>query len=246
MQKSYNAVLVSLAAVLCLGLFTQAWGQAGKGRQARIEASNDYYYFGYMPTNAIVQHIYWLRNTGNDSLRIFKVKPGCGCTNAPLSKDVIGPGDSASVKIVFDSKNMTGKMVKEVEVFSNDPANAAITLRFFAMVNREHDFVRAEPNTLRFAKFGSKDGRMVRTFNIVNKYDAPVDIKLIEMPHSRFAIDKKTFHLKAGETTTITMEQLEPVPDESDVLTSLTFEFAGKETDRITIPIVAQLLRTNP
>ncbi|MGB5106743.1 MAG: DUF1573 domain-containing protein, partial [Candidatus Zixiibacteriota bacterium] len=137
-------------ALLFLALLTAAstvFAQPAKGPQPRIEIDHDYYYFGYMPFNAIVQHKYWIRNKGADTLQIIKVKPGCGCTAAPISKEHVAPGDSAELKVIFDSKNMIGKMVKEVEIFSNDPNRQAISVKFFALVNQEHQFIRAEPNT---------------------------------------------------------------------------------------------------
>ncbi|MBK7091009.1 MAG: DUF1573 domain-containing protein [bacterium] len=217
------------------------FAQVSKGPQPRIEVSSDYFYFGYMPINAIVQHVYWVRNTGNDTLRIVTVKPGCGCTTAPISKDAIAPGDSANLKVIFDSKNMTGKMVKDIDIFSNDPNKQSIAVKFFAVVNREHDFVRAEPNVLRFSKFGSKDGKMIKTFEVLNNFSTDIEVSLIELPAANFKIDKKNVKVRPGEKAQFTIEQLQSVTDEADVLTSVTFEFVGDETDRITIPLVAHL-----
>ena len=217
------------------------FAQVSKSPQPRIEVSSDYFYFGYMPINAIVQHVYWVRNTGNDTLRIVTVKPGCGCTTAPISKDAIAPGDSANLKVIFDSKNMTGKMVKDIDIFSNDPNKQSIAVKFFAVVNREHDFVRAEPNVLRFSKFGSKDGKMIKTFEVLNNFSTDIEVNLIELPAANFKIDKKNVKVRPGEKAQFTIEQLQSVTDEADVLTSVTFEFVGDETDRITIPLVAHL-----
>lgn len=235
--------LLLLTMTLILTATTTVLAQVSKGRQPRIEVSSDYFYFGYMPTNAIVQHLYWIRNTGNDTLRIVSVKPGCGCTTAPLSKDEIAPGDSAQLKVVFDSKNMIGKMVKDIDIFSNDPNKSSTVVKFFAVVNREHDKVRAEPNVLRFSKFGSKDGKLVKSVEIVNNYDTEIDITLIELPAGNFKIDKKTAKVRPGAKATFTIEQLTSVTDEADVMTSATFEFAGNETDRMTVPLVAHLQR---
>jgi len=32
--------------------------------------------FGYVPQNAKISHVFWLKSTGDDSLRILSVKPG--------------------------------------------------------------------------------------------------------------------------------------------------------------------------
>lgn len=239
MSKFAQGILFFTIMLLALTAATFASGQMTK--QPRIELSHDQFYFGFMPMNAIVQHSYWIRNKGNDTLQIISVKPGCGCTTAPLSKEKIAPDDSALLKVTFDSKNMVGKMVKDVEIFSNDPQKPSTSVRFFAVVNREHDFVRATPNALRFSKFGAKDGRMVKALDIKNGSIETIELKVVELPADYVAIDRKTAKLKPGETATFQVEQTASVTNEADVLTSLTVEFVGQETDRITIPIVAHL-----
>lgn len=233
----------SLFTIVLLALTAASFAGGQMTKQPKIELSHEQFYFGFMPMNAIVQHSYWIRNKGNDTLQIISVKPGCGCTTAPLSKEKIAPDDSALLKVTFDSKNMVGKMVKDVEIFSNDPQKPSTSVRFFAVVNREHDFVRATPNALRFSKFGSKDGRMVKALDIKNGSNETFELKVVELPADYVAIDKKTAKLKPGETATFQVEQTASVKNESDVLTSLTVEFIGQETDRITIPIVAHLQR---
>lgn len=232
-------MVVGIATIMTSDLLSQT----GKGNPPRIEVSHDYYYFGFMPTNAIVQHKYWIRNKGGDTLMIVSVKPSCGCTAAPLSNDKIAPGDSAVLKVIFDSKNMVGKMVKDVDIFSNDPNKQSMTVKFFALVNKEHDFVKAEPNALHFSKFGSKDGKMIRKVDIVNRYDSEITLSLIELPEANFKIDKRSAKIKPGGKASFMIEQIESLKDENDVMASATFEFAGKETDRITIPMVGHFQR---
>lgn len=231
------------ALLLILGAAAAGTGQSNRVPAPRIDIPNDYFYFGYMPINAIVQHVYWIRNAGVDTLQIFKVKPSCGCTNAPLTKDRIAPGDSSLLKVTFDSKNMIGKMVKEVEIYSNDPQKPTAVIKFFAMVNREHEQVRANPNTLRFSKFGSKDGRMVRPLEISNGTSQTIEVKIVEFPAEFFKIDRNTVSIRPGQKGIFTVEQVKSAVEEVDVMSSLTVEFVGSETDRLTVPLVAHLQR---
>jgi len=32
--------------------------------------------FGHVPQNSVLSHDYWIKNTGTDTLRIIRVKPG--------------------------------------------------------------------------------------------------------------------------------------------------------------------------
>jgi hypothetical protein len=209
------------------------------GAEPKLTFSHDYWYFGYMPVEAIVQHSYWIRNTGTDTLRIGKVTPGCGCTTAPLSKNSVAPGDSARLDIVFDTKNMIGKMVKDVEILSNDPEKPKTKVSFLAVVNREHPLVRAKSSTLRFAPTSMNKGQLKKKLEIVNNYDSEISVKLVDYPSIYFKVAPQALRIGARSTGVIEVEQTSIVKDERDILSSLTLEFAGSDTDRVTVPLVS-------
>jgi len=62
-----------------------------------------------------------LRNGGDKPLRIFKTKPGCGCTVTKLDKDVIQPGDYATFSVKLDLLTKTGELTKTIDITTNDP-----------------------------------------------------------------------------------------------------------------------------
>lgn len=84
-------------------------------------------------------------NGGAAAVRILAVEPTCGCTTALLSSARLAPGERASLRVVFDSENFTGEIVKEIEVRSDDPERPRLTLRLRARVEPEIEF---EPATL--------------------------------------------------------------------------------------------------
>jgi hypothetical protein len=86
-------------------------------------------------------------NAGGEELRILSVEPSCGCTTALLSAPLLRAGERGRIRVVFDSENFTGEVVKEVEVRSSDPARSRLTLRVRALVAAEVDF---EPRTVAF------------------------------------------------------------------------------------------------
>ncbi len=237
MCYSFRSVLIATISVLFLGPLAAASGQMQK--QPKIELSHDHFYFGYMPQGVMVKHSYWIRNKGNDTLQIISVKPGCGCTTAPLSKDLIAPDDSAELTVTFDSKNMVGSTVKYIEILSNDPLKSATRVQFVAMVNRGWGNVKVVPDGLRFAKFGSKDGKLTKSVEIQNVSDEAIEISLVDFPERLLKIDKKQGKIAAGGKLSFEFEQTRDVKDESEIMNSVTFELIGKETDRITIPVVA-------
>lgn len=60
-----------------------------------------------------------LYNKGTDTLKILKVKPMCGCTTAPLNKNVIAPGDSALLKVTLNVEHYEGEVNKKISFSTN-------------------------------------------------------------------------------------------------------------------------------
>lgn len=65
-------------------------------------------------------------NRGTDSLKIFKVKPACGCTTAPLDKDEIEPGGYSTLDVTLHLGNYSGMFIRNINISTNDPENATI------------------------------------------------------------------------------------------------------------------------
>jgi len=91
--------------------------------------------------------VFSLANRGSEDLHLVNVEPSCGCTTALLSSPVLRAGERGGIRVVFDSENYAGEVVKEIEVRSNDPERPSVTLRVKALVEPEIDF---EPRTVSF------------------------------------------------------------------------------------------------
>lgn len=58
------------------------------------------------------------KNTGNEALVISNARGSCGCTVPEWPKDPIAPGQSASIKVKYDTKRV-GPINKQVTITSN-------------------------------------------------------------------------------------------------------------------------------
>ncbi|OGU56920.1 MAG: hypothetical protein A2X64_02735 [Ignavibacteria bacterium GWF2_33_9] len=85
------------------------------------------------PLNAEIM----ISNTGTDTLHITNVKPTCGCTNAPLRKDLLAPGEATSLMVTLTVANYSGEIEKIINIFSNDPDNNQIQLKLKADIKRD-------------------------------------------------------------------------------------------------------------
>lgn len=87
------------------------------------------YDFGDMKQGDKKEYTFDLVNKGKRDLIIRNVRSSCGCTAVSPSKKIIAPGESAPIKVVFDSTGKMGRQSKTVTVITNDPKNSTTTLR---------------------------------------------------------------------------------------------------------------------
>lgn len=105
------------------------------GGQALIRENS--FDFGKVPQRAKVSKIFYVINEGTDTLEILKIKPGCGCTKAPVTDRLVAPGDSTIIEIIFSSGRRRGTWAKSTQVFTSDLLQGVSKLRFSAQVYPE-------------------------------------------------------------------------------------------------------------
>lgn len=126
--------------------------------------------------------VFTFTNGGKEDLRIFQVEPTCGCTTTLLSAPLLRSGEHGSLRVVFDSENFAGEVVKEVEVRSNDPARKIVTLRVKALIEPEIDF---EPRVVAFddVRAGAAPKQVVM---LTNRRAEPVRVRRLEAQPSSY------------------------------------------------------------
>ncbi len=89
--------------------------------------------FGEIKQGEVARHLYKVKNTGTNPLKITNVKPSCGCTVPNWPKDEIKAGETAEIEVKFDSTGKLGIQHKTVTVFLNTEARRQI-LRFNGVI----------------------------------------------------------------------------------------------------------------
>lgn len=77
-----------------------------------------------------------LKNTGDAMLRITNVRPGCGCTSAPLDKDSLAPGEQTIMRVALNLPQQNGPLAKTITIESNDPKAPTKVINLLADVQR--------------------------------------------------------------------------------------------------------------
>ncbi len=134
----------------------------------KLSVKDAEYDFGDLMTGQVVTHYYEIMNSGDEILKIEKVRASCGCTAAQPEKNELKPGESTKVKVDFDTANRRGIQKKHVYVYSNDQDNKIFRLSFSAKVinNQTEEEVKASrPRLLlstRSHNFGTiEEGKVV-------------------------------------------------------------------------------------
>ena len=69
--------------------------------------------FGNIQEGDKVSHVFTFNNSGDEPLIINSAKGSCGCTVPEWPKEPIAPGESAEIKVRYDTKRI-GKFTKRV------------------------------------------------------------------------------------------------------------------------------------
>lgn len=85
----------------------------------RVEMIDSTFSFGRIKEGQKVEFSYRFKNTGDEALVITSASASCGCTIPEKPERPIAPGETALIKVAFNSKGTGGTIHKEVRVTSN-------------------------------------------------------------------------------------------------------------------------------
>lgn len=90
---------------------------------------NETHDFGKIKQGEKVNFEYKFTNTGKSPLVITNATASCGCTVPEWPKTPVKPGESAAIKVTFDSANKSGLQDKLITVTANTvPAQTVVHL----------------------------------------------------------------------------------------------------------------------
>ncbi len=111
--------------------------QKANAPKANFKTKN--YNFGTCNEGEIKNYDFELSNDGKSDLIIRKVKASCGCTAVSPDEKIIKPGKSTLIKTSFNTSGKVGKQNKTINVITNDPNNANVTLQISGEVIKKDE-----------------------------------------------------------------------------------------------------------
>lgn len=180
-----------------------------------ISFKSDVYNYGNVREEGKVYGDFVLTNTGAAPLIIRRVTASCGCTTPEYPKVPIAPGDSAIIKVAYNTEGRPGNFNKTITVYSNAIAQPTYTLTIRGTVEgrnntaaslypKEIGPLRLRSNQLFLGEvtLGSLRTETIPVFN--QNEDLPVKISFQSVPkHIRVSVSNSV--LEADETAIITV-----------------------------------------
>tara|TARA_B100000900_G_C20502496_1_gene684381 strand:+ start:733 stop:1137 length:405 start_codon:yes stop_codon:yes gene_type:complete len=85
----------------------------------KIVFFEDKYEFGDIIQGDVIEHIFQFKNSGNAPLILQDVKTTCGCTVPEWPRTPLPPGETAELRVKFNSAGKVGIQNKVITVISN-------------------------------------------------------------------------------------------------------------------------------
>lgn len=127
-----------LSLVLLLSIFSHGFAQESgsdfNGPKFKFEETTIDY--GKILKGSDGERVFKFTNIGNAPLLIEKVASSCGCTVPEKPESPVMPGESADIKVKYDTKRM-GRISKTIYVFSNDSEQPRFQLKIRGEVVKE-------------------------------------------------------------------------------------------------------------
>jgi thiol-disulfide isomerase/thioredoxin len=130
--------------------------------------------FGSVWTGPTLAHTFTVKNTGDRTLNITKVKPSCGCTVAGPYPRSLEPGESGEFPFSINTTKIHSRFDKSVNVDCNDPLTPQLRLRLRGEVKQ---YVNVVPSNAHFGTIVG-DERQERVLNVTNNTDKPLEVTL--------------------------------------------------------------------
>jgi hypothetical protein len=234
MRKSL--ILLSFIAFL-LFVFISSFAQqlTQSSPHARIQFSEKFWDFGYVPKDMKVSHIFQIKNSGTDTLVITRVRSDCGCIHNPLSDSRIAPSQASELEVIFNPQRFQGLITKAISVACNDTTAPVSDIAFTAQVGLENPMVKLNPEGIIFDTL-TPSGELTKRVEVKNTSRIKVFISVVQMPKSFIDCQIEKLEILPDESTQIYFRTNPPLPA-GVFRTSLTLDFKGSDKIRCTIPV---------
>lgn len=212
--------------------FNSTYAEVSGPKLELIESEFD---FGVISQGDKVAHEFNFKNIGNSDLIISRVVPSCGCTASSLSTGNIKPGEQGTIKVEFDSSGFSGKKIKTVRIFTNDPSDPTALVTFKADVQSD---IIVSPERLFFGDV-TKNTELSRQLTISIRPGSKATIENVSSFSPAVSID----FLERGSNLYKVKVTLKPQTELGEIRTRIVVHVKSKVAQAINVPVFAAIKR---
>lgn len=204
--------------------------------ESKLEILSSRFDFGMIPSQSTIEHSFWFRSSGTDTVKIEAVKTGCQCTTMPLEQDWLAPGDSMKVSVRWNTSRQVGKLGQypRIFIFGNPEPHYIALIGTVAQALDEVRPVSVKPFKAAFARTSSISIDSVN-FTFTNHSPEDLALNIVSYPSESFEV-KFPAEVKTGATADGYVK-ITPQFTDSEFKGSITIEFEGRKKNRLTIPV---------
>ena len=171
--------------------FIFTFGLVYAGPKLEIEGGNTYDWGNTKPEQSPLKAEIKIWNKGDEVLHIKNVKPGCGCTTAPLDTNMIDPGKYATLKVSLNTGSYNGNVTKSISIFTNEAENDHKLLFIKTNVVRP---IAIQPTYIGFNKaiVGQESKAIVL---VTNNTSEPITFKKVNISHPLITLNTPEGHV---------------------------------------------------
>lgn len=156
---------------------------------AKIQFAETEFNFGRVQSGEVAKHEFVFTNTGDATLELASVVPGCGCTTAGKWDRRVEPGKTGVVPLQFNSANFGGDISKQATVSCNDPSQPRVVLHLKGNVWKALEIT---PPMVVFNVSSDVDPQQTQTIRIVNNLTNAVSVWDVQCKMDGFTAELKT------------------------------------------------------
>jgi Protein of unknown function (DUF1573) len=130
-------ILILIFILFFAGLVAYGYSRAVPGLKdaqeahPAIEIESSDFDFGEIAYGDIFTHDFKVKNMGDAELKITRIATSCACTSAKIDKDILAPGEEATLSVRYESGMMSGDHAKGeqeriIYVKSSDPVHPQV------------------------------------------------------------------------------------------------------------------------
>jgi hypothetical protein len=174
----------------------------------RMTFATNTYHFGKVSAGALVKYTFIVTNTGDQTLVISKVAPGCHCTTAGdwTKARQIEPGRTGEIPLQFDSGAFRGDVTKTITVTSNDKLAPVQSIYLQGTIWRA---IEVTPQFAYINVLPDEPSSLKTVVHISNKSDVPVTLSDPTSANGKFKAELKT--IKPGKEFELTVTAVPPL-----------------------------------